>query len=563
MRMTSLSVSNYRTLEDVKVTFPAFYTSICGKNDSGKTNLVKVLRGILEVEEQFFPYQSDITLENDLTRWLPKDPKGREIHCSLELEVSRTYDAGLFSFLERQLSYTPPATSDSILLSLRLAYSAKSPLAAVELNVDTKTYPPDVAHEVYEKLQSSKVFLFHNSTELLPVPFRRSSVGELFKELASKYGKELDELRQQVTRKFKKFGKEHQRQLNDLLGRLESRYKAGLTVPTGFDFSYLPYNMTLGKGKVEVSLDEWGSGTVNRTMILLTLLRAKEVTQSQGSKPKVTPVLFIEEPESFLHPSAQAEFGRILQNLAEEFKVQVISTTHSPYMLSFSNPRSNILFERKTARGELRGTTVVDTTGQNWMVPFGQALGLNSSDFEPWRNIFFTKDTALLLVEGDTDKEYFELLRSTDHGGKRLSFEGEIYAYEGKDNLKNTPLLKFIKARSSKLFITFDLDAREELCPNLQAMGLVEKTDFAALGVNAPGKKNIEGLLPDATKNAVRTNNPQLVDQAMSTDRDEARNARNRLKRLYLEEFRKTAQCSDLYYGAFYPLAKQIDKALI
>jgi hypothetical protein len=36
----------------------------------------------------------------------------------------------------------------------------------------------------------------------------------------------------------------------------------------------------------------------------------------------------IEEPECFLHPSAQAEFGRILRDLAEEFQVQVIITTH-------------------------------------------------------------------------------------------------------------------------------------------------------------------------------------------------------------------------------------------
>lgn len=66
-------------------------------------------------------------------------------------------------------------------------------------------------------------------------------------------------------------------------------------------------------------------------MILLALLRARQVSQSATTSSKVTPVLVIEEPES-LHPSAQAEFGRVVQDISSEFGVQVITTTHSPYM---------------------------------------------------------------------------------------------------------------------------------------------------------------------------------------------------------------------------------------
>jgi len=48
--------------------------------------------------------------------------------------------------------------------------------------------------------------------------------------------------------------------------------------------------------------------------------------ESEPSASKITPVIIIEEPESFLHPSAQAEFGRVLHDFAEEFQVQVIVT---------------------------------------------------------------------------------------------------------------------------------------------------------------------------------------------------------------------------------------------
>ena len=60
--------------------------------------------------------------------------------------------------------------------------------------------------------------------------------------------------------------------------------------------------------KVEVELDEWGAGTRHRTFVLLTIFRAKQIAESLPSASKVTPIIIVEEPESFLHPLAQAEF---------------------------------------------------------------------------------------------------------------------------------------------------------------------------------------------------------------------------------------------------------------
>jgi putative ATP-dependent endonuclease of the OLD family len=50
------------------------------------------------------------------------------------------------------------------------------------------------------------------------------------------------------------------------------------------------------------------------------------------------------------------------------------------------------------------------------MEPFALSLGLSDDSFIPWRELFFSQPEAVLLVEGDTDREYFELLRSEDHG---------------------------------------------------------------------------------------------------------------------------------------------------
>ena len=59
-------------------------------------------------------------------------------------------------------------------------------------------------------------------------------------------------------------------------------------------------------------LNDSGSGTQNRTQILMSVLQANRIKTNPSLDDKITPLVVIEEPESFLHPSAQSEFGRIL-----------------------------------------------------------------------------------------------------------------------------------------------------------------------------------------------------------------------------------------------------------
>src|SRR5690606_22748084 len=198
-----------------------------------------------------------------------------------------------------------------------------------------------------------------------------------------------------------------------------------LTVP-GFSFEKVPYEISLGEKDFDIPLDGWGSGTKNRTLILKSLFNAKKFLEISESTRKIAPIVLIEEPESFLHPSAQAEFGKLLQDLATEFKIQIITTTHSPFLLSsLDDPTSNILLERRIEKRKLRETVKVDTTGPDWKKPFALALGIEGPEFDNIRNAFFSQSKALLLVEGETDKEYLELLRDENHGKNKLDFDGE------------------------------------------------------------------------------------------------------------------------------------------
>jgi len=377
--------------------------------------------------------------------------------------------------------------------------------------------------------------------------------------MTPEYESMMEEISNFINDKLKGWAETQQREITELIGRLDSHFNVSLAIHE-FDPGYLPFNITLGDENIKIPLEVWGSGTKNRTRILLTLFRARQISRLPTNANKVTPVIIIEEPESFLHPSAQAEFGRVLQCLADDFDIQVIVTSHSPYMLSQSKPESNILLERDKINDLVRGTVRIETTGERWMEPFGLALGLNNADFEPWKDLFFSREQPMLLVEGDLDKKYIELLQGPEHGEKRVKFTGEIFPYDGKGFLHNNVLLRFIKNRFSKLVITYDLDVEPEVEKHLITLGLEKYKDYFPIGIPENGKRNIEGLIPKEILSKVYGMIPDVMTRISHGEKDDREGAKRELKSMLFEEFKITAEPGK-DYSLFYELAEKINKA--
>lgn len=562
MKLSSASIKTYRTIDSLELNFPVSYAALCGPNDSGKTNVIRAIRAMMNDEDDGPFYRGDdqsITVKDDYPKWLDTPAEQREISISLTLDIFPQKDAGLYQFLIRQLQLVDQEAELQLLLHATYSNDKQDPKVAVTCG--GKRYEGLDAQEVFKKFQSSRSILFHNSphSELARLRYREG-FGQL-RELSGEGAAALSKLKKDMDRGLQKIAKNQQQDLEGLLGRLETKYKVGLTV-SAFDLGWLPFNLTLGDSKHDVPLDNWGSGTQNRTLILRTLFRAKQISEAETSASKITPLIIVEEPESFLHPYAQAEFGRVLQDLAEEFNIQVLVTTHSPYLLSLNHPESNILLSRRAHYGQLRETQRVDSSGDNWMTPFGQALGMNSDEFKPWQSLFGSQSEAILLVEGQSDKEYFEMLRDASHGTNALTFDGDIIPYDGTGTLKNNMLLRFIKNRYKRVFLTFDLDMKSEVDRCLASLNLKKDLDYLAIGIDAPGKRAIEGLLPDSVRTTVYSAFPDLVMAATSGTKEERDLAKSQLKQKFLVYFKSVAEPGDEYYSDFYRIAKVITKAL-
>jgi predicted ATP-dependent endonuclease of OLD family len=362
--------------------------------------------------------------------------------------------------------------------------------------------------------------------------------------------RELDEAGKTIDRRLRRLAREHKEGLNALMGKLSDKYDVEFSTPEGYSSRRMPLGINLKDRNVEVPLNDWGSGTQNRTQILMSILQANRIKTTNSSDDKIIPIVVIEEPESFLHPSAQSEFGRILRNLSSEFGIQTIVTTHSPYMLNQEDPSSNILLCRLNRRRRPYETQVQRTSGNTWMAPFSEHLGISPDEFKSWRPVFSSYKSKVLLVEGPIDRDYFECFQHHSFDGVSLSTDIEVVPYGGKDTLKNTLLLKFVLDKFDQVFVTYDLDAAGEVKAALNRLGLREGSDFAPLGLNQTGRDSIEGLLPERILATVNGRETDLVMGLHSKKNNERLKAKEKLKKKYLEEFQRqtTFTKDDLKY---------------
>src|SRR3974390_442483 len=156
MKIASLTVKNYRTLEDISLRFPASYTAICGANDSGKTNVVRVIRALMK-EDQSLPFvfagfEQEVSPQEDFPKWKSTDPHARDIEFEIVLVIDRERDTGLHSVIGKQLELTAPP--DTLELHLKATYRADRGGPVVAVRVCGYEYWDIQAQELLETLTS-------------------------------------------------------------------------------------------------------------------------------------------------------------------------------------------------------------------------------------------------------------------------------------------------------------------------------------------------------------------------------------------------------------------------
>lgn len=535
MRLLSIAAKNYRTLENTTINFASHYCTISGKNNAGKSAVIRLISTLFRNKRTPFwaPESARFDYKRDKTQWI----KSQEpIRIEYALELTRDSDLALVSFIEKIAS----VSIEHELTRLEVCYTiTDSGTILVSTSNDGKSHDEKASKEIEKRIQDSNILFLYNSTTMED-PYTYGPGGSAYYEfvLSQEERRFIDEAEKQAGKSMKRLAKRHTESLAKIFGRLSERYEVELSPLEGMPNTRMPLGIRLKDRNVGVPLNDWGSGTQNKTQILMAIIQANRIKTGAQSDDKITPFVIIEEPESFLHPAAQSEFGRILGSLSSEYGIQLIVTTHSPHMLNLSEPSANILLSREIKRNTPCKTVVVDTVGENWMAPFSEHLGLPQNEFNSLRQIFSSQKSKVLLVEGEIDREYFDLFQKREIAGVRLNEEIEIVSYGGKDTLKNTALIKFVLSKFDKVYLTYDLDADSEVRASLNRIGLKIGSDFTALGSSSAGKDCIEGLLPKRILDVVNGRETDLIMKLGSRDSNDRRKAKDTLKKMYLHEFK-------------------------
>ena len=202
-------------------------------------------------------------------------------------------------------------------------------------------------------------------------------------------------------------------ELNSLVGKVfpgqEIRFDARSDgdVESALNFFKEAPQLLMGpKGGYQPSIDRQGSGA-RRTLLWAALRLLAEQSRVKKDSNSTRPhVLLLDEPELCLHPNAVREACRVLYDLPQSGKWQVIVTTHSPVFIDFSRDNTSIVRVERNLDGKSFGTTIYRPTKAHLSEDEREHLKLlNICD--PYVAEFFFGGRTI-IVEGDTEYSAFQ-----------------------------------------------------------------------------------------------------------------------------------------------------------
>lgn len=201
-------------------------------------------------------------------------------------------------------------------------------------------------------------------------------------------------------------------------------------------------------------------------------------------------IYLIEEPETFLHPTAQQDLLIALKELSDDN--QVVTTTHSPVFAGATDVNGVVLCIKD---GQSNYENAVDGNEQNFLFKIIDELGIKPS--------FNLRDNfdKILFVEGQDDGVFYKLIASTL---LKMDLNNILILPCGGSSVESFINIEYFKKNGRELFLILDSDKglklRDPKKPILQQQ-LVDKFNSDFGQAYSLKKSNIEYYFhPDALK---------------------------------------------------------------
>ena len=448
MKLNSFSIKNYRSIFNIsKLDFSSSLTTLIGKNNQGKSNILHAISLIFDVikyhAEMFetgqLPWRMEISYDwkKDFPIQRQNNSAYRQISIlSLDLcanekelqELKKSFNIPISKYIILEVKF---GKKDELIPNLTVhfknhkkSYNSSDDdivgkLCSWILNKISYQYIPAIRTDKLAEQITNNVI----SLELSQLSQKkRDSLEKAFTQIRELQKPILDKLEKNLSTTLKDFVPEIR---SVSIEEKHSNYMALRRYSNENDFF-----IRINDGS-ETVLSQKGDGV--KSLITLGMMRQKG--RSNIGKGLI---LAIEEPESHLHPEAIRQISRVINDISKTN--QIIITSHSPLFVNRDTVSDNIIVENNSAKNASN------------MKQIRNILGVIASD-----NLINSEFS--IVVEGETDKKFIQkyiseksLILSKMFEDNRLNFE----ILNGIYNLENS--LNKLNNMSSKYFCILDSD---------------------------------------------------------------------------------------------------------
>ena len=452
MYLNEVKVKNYRSLKDVKLVLDKEngtpnLSLIIGKNNSGKTSLLKIMKKMIAEDRKLSWDDFNIQYRKEIHNILISEEEGNEENIEgIILDLYMEYDDNddLNNILPLMLDLD--MGNNIVVLEFRCQpiihkieelrnlvndtelkeYRKFSDFMQENLNkyFETNVYARGYDYESYEltdaieKLDSSIVKKIINITGISAK--RDTSNNEkdrTLSQIAAKYYENFSDeedkirsLREEVSKTDGILNKEYNKLFKDVIDDFRNfgnfpNGEEDVNIHSKMDVSKLLKGNTVFSYQYdEEDLPENynGLGYMNLLGIIFEVKACFQKFRQDSNRSKIN-ILYIEEPEAHTHPQLQYVFikniGKLIENEKDNLNVQTIITTHSSHIVSQCKFEDTNFFIKEKDNAQIKSYADLENLYKNEKEVFEfvkKYITLSRAE------IFFAD--KLILIEGDTER---------------------------------------------------------------------------------------------------------------------------------------------------------------
>lgn len=385
MKLTGLSITNFRSIKKAQNIQLSDTTVLIGKNNEGKSNFLAALAICLN---NFLYGSRHIRYERDDISGAYRYSWKRDFPVSLQ-KPSTNKNNNTIITLELKFSDKDKKQCNkecrielpsSIQISTKFGRGVDPTITVSDKNIAKK-------HVFFRRFLSENISFIYIPAVRTPEQAKRVIDESIYSALSGiqsdeRYIKAKQTIANLQKPVLKQIANSVKKQLSEFLPSIKD---VRIELDNGrqeFSRWASPFDIIIDDGN-PTSIDYKGDGV--KSLAALGILK-------NSKKVKELSIIAIEEPESHLHPGAIKQLRNIIQSLKNTN--QVVLSTHSPLFINKQNIGSNIIVNDKIARNAKNISEIRDV------------LGVVVDD-----NLYKAK--YIIFVEGESDKRIFTSILST------------------------------------------------------------------------------------------------------------------------------------------------------